>query len=158
MRQEGTDFLPDRQLQTIRPHLGVGTEAVAPEAIGIGADTAVIGIGPGPPFAGAGTQGLAIEGIAAVLTLAVSPAADTVPPDATGGHAGGFLATAPALPRTPRAQRWRAREYASSLEEAHHSLRRPAVAAAVGPAAPGVWDAAALAGSFPKAALPIYAG
>jgi len=69
MRQEGTDFLPDRQLQTIRPHLGVGTEAVAPEAIGIGADTAVIGIGPGPPFAGAGTQGLAIEGIAAVLTL-----------------------------------------------------------------------------------------
>lgn len=69
MCQEGTDFLPDRQLQAIRPPLGVGTEAMAPEALGIGADTAVVGIGPGPPFAGAGTQGFAVEGIAAVLTL-----------------------------------------------------------------------------------------
>src|SRR5262249_29945967 len=67
--QEGTDFLPHRQLKAIRPHLGIGTEAVAPEAIGISADTAVVGVGPGPPFPGARTQRFAVEGIAAVLTL-----------------------------------------------------------------------------------------
>ena len=35
MRQEGTHFLPHRQLKTIRPYLGVGTEALAAKAIGI---------------------------------------------------------------------------------------------------------------------------
>jgi hypothetical protein len=69
MREQLTDFLPHRQLQAIGPHLGVRTEAVAPKAIGIRADTPVIGIGPGTPFPGAGTQGFAVEGIATVLTL-----------------------------------------------------------------------------------------
>jgi hypothetical protein len=69
MRQEGTHFLPHGQFEAIRPHLGVGTEAVTAKAIGIRTDTPVIGIGPGPAFPGAGTQGFAVEGIAAVLTL-----------------------------------------------------------------------------------------
>jgi hypothetical protein len=69
MRQEGTHFLPYRQLEAIRPHLGVGTEALTAKAIGIRADTPVIGIGPGPTFPCAGTQGFAVEGIPAVLTL-----------------------------------------------------------------------------------------
>jgi hypothetical protein len=68
-RQEGTDFLPHRQLQALRPHLGVGTEAVATEALGLGADTAGVGIGPGPSCPGAGTQGCAGEGVAAGLTV-----------------------------------------------------------------------------------------
>jgi hypothetical protein len=49
--------------------LGVGTEALAAKAIGIRADTPVIGIGPGPTFPGTGAQGFAVEGIPAVLTL-----------------------------------------------------------------------------------------
>jgi hypothetical protein len=69
VRQEGTHFLPYRQLEAIRPHLGVGTEAVAAKAIRIRADIAVIGLGPGPTFPCTGTQGFAVEGIPAVLTL-----------------------------------------------------------------------------------------
>ena len=69
MRQEGTHFLPDRQLEAIGPHLGIGTETVAAKAIGIRADTAIIRIGTWPAFAGTRTQGFAIEGIATVLTL-----------------------------------------------------------------------------------------
>ena len=42
---------------------------MATEAIGIGADTAVVGIGPGSPFPSAGTEGLAVEGIATLRTL-----------------------------------------------------------------------------------------
>jgi hypothetical protein len=69
MRQQGTHFLPHRQFEAIGPHLRVGTEAVAAKAIGIRANTPVIGIGAGAPFPSAGTQGFAVEGLAAVLTL-----------------------------------------------------------------------------------------
>src|SRR5262245_23191668 len=69
MCQEGTHFLPHRQLKAIGPHLGIGTETVAPEAIGVRANTAIISIGAWPAFAGTRTQGFAIEGIATVLTL-----------------------------------------------------------------------------------------
>jgi hypothetical protein len=68
MGQEGTPCLPHRQREAIRPHWGVGTEAVATKAIGSRADTTGIGIGPGPTLPGAGPQGLAIAGLAAGLT------------------------------------------------------------------------------------------
>jgi len=69
MRQESTHCLPHCQFEAIGPHLGVGTEALAAKAIGIRADTPGIRISPGPTFPGTGTQRLAVEGIAAVLTL-----------------------------------------------------------------------------------------
>jgi hypothetical protein len=37
MRQQGTDFLPDREVQAVGAHLGIVTDALAPEAISIGA-------------------------------------------------------------------------------------------------------------------------
>jgi hypothetical protein len=145
MRQEGTHFLPSRQLEAIRPHWGVGTEALAAKAIGIHADTPVIGLGPGPTLPCTGTQGVCRRRHTRRADMEASPAADRVPNDATGGHAGGFPATAPAPRRTPWARRWRARGCASSLGEVHHRPTRPAVTAAVGPAAPAVGGAAALA-------------
>jgi hypothetical protein len=69
MGQKSTHFLPHGQLEAIGPHLGVGTETMAPKAIRIRADTAIIRIGARAAFAGTRTQGFAIEGIATVLTL-----------------------------------------------------------------------------------------
>jgi hypothetical protein len=43
MRQEGTHFLPHRQLEAIRPHLGIGAETLAAKAMGIRANTPVRG-------------------------------------------------------------------------------------------------------------------
>src|SRR5262245_42580284 len=67
--QQGTDFPPDRQSQQIGPHLRILTEALAPKAIRIRAQAAVIGVGAGVAFAGARAQACAIEGIATVLAL-----------------------------------------------------------------------------------------
>ena len=91
MGQEGTHFLPHRPFEAIRPPLGLGTEAVAPKAIGIRTDTAVIGIGPGPTFAGPGTQGLAVEGIAAVLTVEQALQQIPCPPTRLAGMPAVFL-------------------------------------------------------------------
>src|SRR4030095_3819110 len=69
MSKGSTRFLPHRQLEAIGPHLGIGTETVAPKAIGIRANTAIIRIGAWLAFASTRTQGFAVEGIATVLTL-----------------------------------------------------------------------------------------
>ena len=47
MREQGTHFLPDRQVQEIGADLRIGTNALAPEAVGIGAETAIIGLNLG---------------------------------------------------------------------------------------------------------------
>jgi hypothetical protein len=65
---EGPPFRPHDELEAIRPHVGVRTEAWATKAIGLGTYTPVRGLGPRPTLAGAGTQRLAGDGIAAVLT------------------------------------------------------------------------------------------
>ena len=70
MRQEGTPCLPPRPLTTIRPSLGVGTEALAAQALGLRASTPGRGLGPRPALARAGTQGFPVEGLAAGLPWA----------------------------------------------------------------------------------------
>lgn len=69
MGQQGTDFLPHGTIQQVGPHLRILTEALAPKAVGIGAQTAVIGIGPRLPFAGTRAEAFAVEGLATVLAL-----------------------------------------------------------------------------------------
>jgi hypothetical protein len=54
--QQRTNFLPHSQLQQIRPHLGIVTDPLAPKAVGIGAQTPVIGIRPGVALAGTGAE------------------------------------------------------------------------------------------------------
>jgi hypothetical protein len=91
MCQEGPHCLPHRQLEASRPHLGVGTEAVAAKAIRLRADTPVIRISPGPPFPGAGTQGGAVEGRATGLTLAYAWPEITCPTPRLAGMPAVFL-------------------------------------------------------------------
>src|SRR5215467_8776487 len=67
--QQGTDFLPHRQVQQVRPHLGILTEPLTAKAVRIRAQTAVIGVRTRLAFAGTGAQAFAIEGIATVLAL-----------------------------------------------------------------------------------------
>src|SRR5215831_7855282 len=67
--QQGTDFLPHGQVQQISPYLGILAETLAPKAVGICAQTAVIGIGTRLAFAGTRTQAFPVEGIATVLAL-----------------------------------------------------------------------------------------
>src|SRR5215471_13451395 len=67
--QQGTDFLPHRQVQQVRPHLRIVADTLAPKAVGVCPQTAVIGVGARFTFAGTGAQAFAIEGIATVLAL-----------------------------------------------------------------------------------------
>jgi hypothetical protein len=61
--EQGTHFLPHCALQQIRTDLGIGADALAPEAVGIGAQTAIIGIGSGVPFGRLATDGFPVEGL-----------------------------------------------------------------------------------------------
>src|SRR5215470_18076074 len=45
MRQQGTNFPPHCQVQQIRPHLRIVTEALASKTVGIRPQTAIIGVG-----------------------------------------------------------------------------------------------------------------
>src|SRR5262249_732816 len=67
--QQGTDFLPHRQVQQVRPHLRIVADTLAPKAVGVCPQTAVIGVGARLTFAGTGAQAFAIEGITTVLAL-----------------------------------------------------------------------------------------
>jgi len=65
--EQCTDCLPHGAFQQLRTDLGIGADARAPEAVGIGAQTAIIGIGPGVPFGRLATDGFPVEGLATVL-------------------------------------------------------------------------------------------
>src|SRR5215813_191911 len=67
--QQGTYFLPHGQVQQVSPHLRIVAETLAPKAVGVCPQTAVIGVGARFAFAGTGAQAFAIEGIATVLAL-----------------------------------------------------------------------------------------
>jgi hypothetical protein len=69
VRQQGTDFLPDGEVQPIRPHLGILTDAFPPEAVRIGAQATVIGVRARLALAGTGAEALPIVRIATVLAL-----------------------------------------------------------------------------------------
>lgn len=69
MGEQGTHFLPDRQIQEVGADLRIVTDALAPKAVGIGAETAIIGIRPGVPLGGLTTDRLAVQGIATVVAL-----------------------------------------------------------------------------------------
>src|SRR5215831_7552905 len=64
MGQQRTDFLPDGQVQQIRAYLRIVTEALAPKAVRVRAQTAVVGVGAGFALARTRTEALPIEGIA----------------------------------------------------------------------------------------------
>jgi hypothetical protein len=65
--EPGTHFLPDRQIQEIGADLRIVTDALAPKAVGIGAETARIGLRPGVALGGLPTDRLPVEGIATVV-------------------------------------------------------------------------------------------
>jgi len=69
MGQEGTDCLPDRQVEQIRADLGILTDTLAAKAIRIGAQASIIGVRPGFALAGAGTEPFPIVRLATVLAL-----------------------------------------------------------------------------------------
>ena len=69
MGQQRPDFVPHRQLQAIRAHLGMGTETLPAKALGVRPETAVVGVGTRAVLARTRAQRFAVEGIAAVLTL-----------------------------------------------------------------------------------------
>jgi hypothetical protein len=69
MGEQGAHFLPDRQVQEIGADLRIGTDALAPKAVGIGAETAIIRIRPGVAFGGFTTDQLPVQGIATVVAL-----------------------------------------------------------------------------------------
>jgi hypothetical protein len=63
------DCPPPRQLQQIRPPLGILTDTLAATAVGVGSQAPVIGVRAGSALAGPGAAAFPLEGIAAVLTL-----------------------------------------------------------------------------------------
>jgi hypothetical protein len=69
MGEQRTHFLPDRQVQEIGADLRIVTDARAPNAVGSGAETAIIRLRAGVPFGGFATDWLAIQGIATVVAL-----------------------------------------------------------------------------------------
>ena len=69
MGQEGADCLPDCQVEPIRAYLGMLTEALATQAIRIGAQAPILGVRPRGAFAGAGTEPVAIGRRATRLAL-----------------------------------------------------------------------------------------
>src|SRR5512145_1780160 len=69
MCQQSTDFPPDRQVEQIRPYLGIVTDALAAKAIRIRAQAPIIGVRPGLALAGARTEPFAIVRIATLLAL-----------------------------------------------------------------------------------------
>jgi hypothetical protein len=62
--QELADGLPNRRFPLVRPQLGIRTDPLAPEPIGITPDTAIIGIGSCVTLTGTGTDRCAGIGIA----------------------------------------------------------------------------------------------
>jgi len=69
MGQQGTDFLPDRQVQEIGADLRIITHALASKAVGSRAETAIIGIGPRMPLGRLATDRLPVQGITTVVAL-----------------------------------------------------------------------------------------
>ena len=69
MSEQGTHFLPYRQVQALGAALRIVPDPLAPKAIGIGAETAIIGIRPGVAFGGFTTDRLPVQGIATVVAL-----------------------------------------------------------------------------------------
>jgi len=69
MGEQSTDFLPDCQVQESSTDLRIVTDALASKVVGIGAETAIIGIRASVPFGGFATNGLAVQGIATVVAL-----------------------------------------------------------------------------------------
>src|SRR5262245_11475426 len=67
--QQGTDFLPHRQVQQVGPYLRIVTESLAAKAVRVRAQTAIIGVRPWLAFARTRAEAFAIEGIATVLAL-----------------------------------------------------------------------------------------
>src|SRR6266850_2624727 len=67
--QQRTDFLPDGQVQQIRPDLGIRTDALATKAIRIRPPAAVIRVRAGGALPGPRAEALAIIGIATLLAL-----------------------------------------------------------------------------------------
>jgi hypothetical protein len=69
MGEQGAHFLPDRQVPEIGADLRIGTDALAPKAVGIGAETAIISIRPGVACGGLTTDRLPVQGLATVVAL-----------------------------------------------------------------------------------------
>src|SRR5713101_8389392 len=61
--QQRTDFLPDGEVEPIRPDLGILTDTLAAKAIRIRPQAAVIGVGAGLAFPGPRAEAFAIIGI-----------------------------------------------------------------------------------------------
>ena len=69
MSEQRAHFLPHGQIQQIGADLRIGADALPPKAVGICAQTAIIGIRPRVPFGGLVTDGFPVKGIATVVTL-----------------------------------------------------------------------------------------
>ena len=67
--EPGSHFPPDRDVEEIRPHLGILTDALAPKAIHIGPQAPIIGIGARLALARAGTEPCPVVGIATLPAL-----------------------------------------------------------------------------------------
>jgi hypothetical protein len=67
MGEQGPHCLPDRQGQASGAARRIGTNALAPEAVGIGAETAIRGRRPGRACGGLATDRLPVQGLAAVV-------------------------------------------------------------------------------------------
>src|SRR5262249_52906775 len=63
------DLAPHRHIGEVRPHLGILTGPLSPKTVRIGAQAAVVGVGPWLAFARTGAETFPIVGIATVLTL-----------------------------------------------------------------------------------------
>jgi hypothetical protein len=61
--------LPDRPVQEIGADLRIVTDARAPKAVGLGAETAIRGIGPGGPLGSLATHRLPVQGSATLVAL-----------------------------------------------------------------------------------------
>jgi len=67
--QQRRDFLPDRQIEQIRPHLRIVTDALTPEAVRVCPQAPVRGIRAGLPLPGTGAEAFPVVGIAIMLAL-----------------------------------------------------------------------------------------
>ena len=69
MGEQRAHFLPHCEIQQIRADLRIGADALPPKAVGVCAQTAIIGIHPRVPLGGLVTDGFPVEGIATVVAL-----------------------------------------------------------------------------------------
>ena len=149
-RQPGTDRLPHRQVQPIRPHLGLLTEPLTAKAVRIRAQAAVRGRGPRLALAGPRAAAFPVEGIAPGLALAHAwQQSQGAPARWVPGMARVLLPRLLHGRAHPQAPRARAPGARASPPGGHPGRRRPGAAARAGGAGPAAGAAGAPGGACP---------